>query len=84
MKHKLKRNMEPLGLMLILVGMFVIVIGLLILALSRHTKVEGGGVVLIGPFPVIFGTSERIIYIVLAITLVIMFLYFFLILSSWH
>ncbi|MCC5994709.1 MAG: DUF131 domain-containing protein [Candidatus Aenigmarchaeota archaeon] len=37
-----------------------------------------------GPFPVIFGTSERIIYIVLAVTLLIMLLYFFLILSSWH
>jgi uncharacterized protein (TIGR00304 family) len=78
MKRKLKRNMELIGLSLILIGIFAIVIGILILAFSKSTKVEGGGVVLIGPFPIIFGSSERIIYIVLAITLIIMLIYIFL------
>jgi uncharacterized protein (TIGR00304 family) len=76
--------MELFGLALILIGIFAIVIGLLILAFSKSTKIEGGGVVLIGPFPIIFGTSERIVYIVLAITLLIMLIYLFLILFSWH
>jgi uncharacterized protein (TIGR00304 family) len=84
MKCKLKRNMELFGLALILIGIFAIVIGLLILAFSKSTKIEGGGVVFIGPFPIIFGTSERIVYIVLAITLLLMLIYLFLILFSWH
>ena len=84
MKRKLKRNMEPIGLALILIGIFAIVIGLLILAFSKSEKVEGGGVVFIGPFPIIFGTSERIFYIVLAITLLVMLIYLFLILFSWY
>jgi len=84
MKRKLKRNMEPVGLALILIGIFAIVVGLLILAFSESAKVEGGGVVFIGPFPIIFGSNERIVYIVLAITLLIMFIYIFLILFSWH
>ena len=84
MKRKLKRNMEPVGLALILIGIFAIVVGLLILAFSESAKVEGGGVVFIGPFPIIFGTSERIIYIVLAVSLAIMLLYLFLILFLWH
>ena len=84
MKCKLKRNMELFGLALILIGIFAIVIGLLILAFSKSTKIEGGGVVFIGPFPIIFGTSERIVYIVLAITLLLMLIYLFLILFSWR
>jgi uncharacterized protein (TIGR00304 family) len=76
--------MELFGLALILIGIFAIVIGLLILAFSKATKIEGGGVVFIGPFPIIFGTSERIVYIVLAITLLVMLIYLFLILFSWH
>jgi uncharacterized protein (TIGR00304 family) len=84
MKRELKSNMELFGLGLILIGIFAIVIGLLILAFSRSTKIEGGGVVFIGPFPIVFGSSERIVYIVLAITLVIMLLYLFIILFSWR
>jgi uncharacterized protein (TIGR00304 family) len=84
MKRELKRNMELFGLALILIGIFAIVIGLLILAFSRSTKIEGGGVVFIGPFPIVFGTGERIIYIVLAMSLLIMLIYLFLILFSWH
>jgi len=84
MKRKLKRNMELFGLALILIGIFAIVIGLLILAFSKSTKVEGGGIVFVGPFPIIFGTSERIVYIVLTIALLVMLIYLFLILFSWQ
>ncbi len=84
MKGKFKRNMELIGLALISIGIFAIVVGLLILAFSKSTKVEGGGVVLVGPLPIIFGSSERIVYIVLAITLIIMLLYLFIILFSWR
>jgi uncharacterized protein (TIGR00304 family) len=76
--------MELVGLALISIGIFAIVVGLLILAFSKSTKVEGGGVVLVGPLPIIFGSSERIVYIVLAITLIIMLLYLFIILFSWR
>jgi uncharacterized protein (TIGR00304 family) len=84
MKRKFKRNMELVGLVLISIGIFAIVVGLLILAFSKSTKVESGGVVLVGPLPIIFGSSERIVYIVLAITLIIMLLYLFIILFSWR
>jgi uncharacterized protein (TIGR00304 family) len=76
--------MELVGLALISIGIFAIVVGLLILAFSKSTKVEGGGVVLVGPLPIIFGSSERIVYVVLAITLIIMLLYLFIILFSWR
>jgi uncharacterized protein (TIGR00304 family) len=84
MKHKLKRNMELFGMVLILIGIFAIVIGLLILAFSKSAKIEGGGVFFVGPFPIIFGSSERIVYVVLAVTLIIMLIYLFVILFSWR
>jgi len=84
MKRKFKRNMELFGLALILVGIFAIVIGILILAFSKSSKVESGGAIFIGPLPIIFGTSERIIYITLIIALLIMLLYLSLILFSWR
>ena len=84
MKRKFKRNMEIFGLALILIGIFAIVIGILILASSKSAKVESGGAIFIGPFPIIFGTSERIIYITLIVALLIMLLYLSLILFSWR
>jgi len=75
--------MEPIGIALILIGIFAIVLGFLILAFSKNGKVEGGGLVLIGPFPIIFGTSAKMVYVVMILALIIMFLYFLLLLYSW-
>jgi len=76
--------MEPIGITLILIGIFAIILGFLILASSKNTKVEGGGIVLIGPFPIIFGTSIKMIYIVMILALIIMLLYLFLVLYLWR
>ena len=84
MKRKLKRNMELIGIALILIGIFAIVVGFLILAFSKDAKVEGGGIMFIGPVPIIFGTSMKMVYIVMFPALVIMLLYLFLILFLWR
>jgi uncharacterized protein (TIGR00304 family) len=85
MKHKLKRNMEMLSLLLIIVGIVFLIVGLLILTFHKKTKVEGGGLVLIGPLPIAFGTSEKIVYFLLILAIIIMFLYLlFYILIIWR
>jgi len=63
------------GITLILIGMAVIIAATLLSALGQQPsqqKVEAGGVIMIGPVPIIFGTSWRmaIIAIVLAIVLI--------------
>ncbi|MFP3286191.1 MAG: DUF131 domain-containing protein [Acidilobus sp.] len=63
------------GITLILIGMAVIIAATLLSALGQQPsqqKVEAGGVIMIGPIPIIFGTSWRmaIIAIVLAIVLI--------------
>ena len=46
-----------LGIGLVLLGFFLVMVG--VLWGAKPGKVEAGGVVLIGPFPIVFGTSEE-------------------------
>jgi uncharacterized protein (TIGR00304 family) len=66
---------------LILVGMGILLAGLLVLVLAAssggsegdRTRVRGGGVVMIGPIPIIFGSDARwaSVAIVLAVVLIL-------------
>lgn len=47
-----------LAMILILVGMILIFLGLI----SAGGKVRGGGVILIGPIPIVFGDARFAIY----------------------
>jgi uncharacterized protein (TIGR00304 family) len=77
--------MEVLSILLIFVGIVLLIVGLLILMFQKKTKVEGGGLVLIGPFPIAFGTNEKIVYLLLIVAIIIMFLYLlFYILMIWR
>jgi uncharacterized protein (TIGR00304 family) len=73
-------DLVTLGVIVILVGFLVIFMTALLSARSRgregeegHTEVKGGGVVLIGPIPIIFGTDAKwtTIAIILAVILVV-------------
>ena len=53
--------MPMLNILLLAAGIFLVVLGLLMLLASGaggRGEVEGGGVVLIGPIPIIFGGSS--------------------------
>jgi uncharacterized protein (TIGR00304 family) len=39
---------------------------------KRRTRVQGGGVILIGPIPIIFGSNTKLTVIIVALTLAIM------------
>lgn len=71
------QSLVLIGIALLFLGIMLIFIGFLASA-SSGARVEGGGVVLIGPIPIIFGTSGRaallaallgVIIMVLALTL---------------
>lgn len=64
------------GLTLFLVGMLLIFIGALREAArseeeKREGKAEAGGVVLVGPIPIVFGTSERITKLTLIFAIIL-------------
>ena len=69
---------------LILLGIVLIFLGMLILMLSLwragEGRAEAGGVVIVGPVPIVFGTSQRVVatVMVLAIVLTVVVLILFL------
>lgn len=71
------------GLVLVLVGMLLIVVGVVGSALKvgrGEGRVEAGGVVFIGPIPIVFGTSRGVttVMLVLALAVTLLLLVFYL------
>jgi uncharacterized membrane protein len=60
---------DPLAL--IFFGIFLIIVGLMLLALKSKGRVEGGALVMIGPIPIAIGTSTKIIKLLLLIGVII-------------
>jgi len=60
-----------LGLALIFVGILIIVIAVVWLSISGagKRKVKGGGAVIIGPVPIVFGTDKKSLKTVLLLSL---------------
>ena len=60
-----------LGLVLVFVGVAIIIIAVVLLSVSgvRKGKVKGGGAILIGPIPIVFGTDKKSLKTVLLLSL---------------
>ena len=68
-----------LGAILVFVGFFIAFVAIILMfftATRGKGKFEGGGAVIIGPFPIVFGTNRESIKILLllSITLIILVL----------
>ncbi|MFQ6088985.1 MAG: DUF131 domain-containing protein [Candidatus Methanofastidiosia archaeon] len=63
-----------LGILLIFFGMLLVVLG--ILFSSGEGEVKGGGIVMIGPIPIIFGNDKRLVLLMGLIAIVLMALWF--------
>ncbi len=76
--------LSSIGIVLILIGFGVAFIAMILLVLSSakggKSKIRGGGAVIIGPVPVIFGTDKELVktILVLSIVLVALLLIFML------
>ncbi len=66
-------NLVTVGIMLIFIGFIVILLSIILTA-SKSGRVEGGGVIIIGPIPIVFGSNRNIttMLLVLAIILTIL------------
>ena len=74
------------GMALIFIGILVIVLGTLIMALrsgKEDLKIEGGGIVFIGPIPIIWGTTKAITkaMLILALVITVLLIVFYMYLS---
>ncbi|WP_054840340.1 DUF131 domain-containing protein [Thermococcus sp. JCM 11816] len=64
------------GIALIFLGGFILVfIGTLLSAFSGEADVEGGGVIMIGPIPIVFGTGRGVtLAMILAVLLMVLWI----------
>jgi uncharacterized protein (TIGR00304 family) len=76
---------------LVLIGVLLIIVGFALIFLStiakesrEESRVEAGGVLVIGPVPIVIGTSQRIAkaVLILALALFIVAIVFF-VLTQW-
>lgn len=61
------------GFALIVVGVLIVVLALLLVSVrsAGKSKVRGGGAVIIGPVPIVFGTDKRSLKTVLLLSIVL-------------
>jgi len=69
------------GVAIILVGFLVVFLALMMAGRSnggeRRTEVKGGGVILIGPIPIIFGSDAKWTSVAIVLTIVLIILVLF-------
>jgi uncharacterized membrane protein len=66
------QTLYGLGIALIFTGMFIILVAILLLFISNikgEGKAKGGGAIIIGPFPIIFGTGKKSVKTILLLSI---------------
>lgn len=66
------------GIIVIFIGIIIIFIGTAMQASSKNSEVHTGGVILIGPIPIIFGNDKSMIVIGIVFAIIIMVLWYLL------
>ena len=81
MTIELSETLVMAGFMLIMIGVALIFIGFLHMAFSGpkaaekgESKVEAGGVIMIGPIPIAFGTSSKALLYAMILAVIVMLL----------
>jgi uncharacterized protein (TIGR00304 family) len=67
------------GIIVIFIGIIIILIGTALQATSKNEEVRTGGVILIGPIPIIFGNDRSLIIGAMIFAVVIIVLWYLLI-----
>jgi len=67
----IERELLSIGFILVFVGFVVLIIGGILMALRSGGEVEGGGVIFIGPIPIVWGSSREITKSLLIVTAII-------------
>lgn len=68
------QTIYSLGIALIFVGVFVVLLAFLLLfysSVKEIRKFKGGGALIIGPFPIIFGTDKESVRTVLILSIIL-------------
>lgn len=79
-------NIFVVAFILVVIGSLLVFISIIQGSRTRNgdKRIEGGGVLIIGPLPIVFGTSERVtrVLVILAIVLLLASVFSFLLLGG--
>jgi uncharacterized protein (TIGR00304 family) len=67
-------GLQTIGLAFVIVGFVLAIIAVILVAVKGHggqSGVRGGGILLIGPIPIIFGTDRESVRILVALAIVL-------------
>lgn len=67
-------DLVQVGLLLVYVGFGIMVISVLARARRKGVEVKGGGVVMVGPIPIIFGTDAKWASVAIALAIILILL----------
>ena len=62
------------GIMLVVAGMGLMVVSMLRKGRNEGVKVKGGGVVMVGPIPIIFGSDAKWASVAIALAIILILL----------
>ncbi len=75
----MKIDFISVGIILLFTGILLIAVGMISQAVkSKEAEVRGGGVILIGPFPVVFGSDVEAAKTVIILTILLILIAFLL------
>lgn len=77
-------RLVDLGFIIIIVGFFIIFAGVLLHILRGNKgKIEGGGIILIGPIPIVWGTGSKIVLALTIISIIILMIIATILMMGW-
>ncbi len=71
-------NIVLIGILVIFIGFIIIFAGTALQTTSKTSDVKTGGVILIGPIPIIFGNDKGAVITVVVLAIILMIVTYFL------
>ncbi|WP_052568203.1 TIGR00304 family membrane protein [Candidatus Korarchaeum cryptofilum] len=70
-------------ILMLIVAFLLILMGFILLSLGGEREVRGGGVLIIGPLPIIFGTDQRVAKGLIILALILTIVTFMIFVMGW-
>ena len=71
-------DLVTVGLLVIIAGFAIVVVSLVLRGAGTKTEVKGGGVIMIGPIPIVFGSDAKWTSVAIALAIILIVVYFLL------
>jgi uncharacterized protein (TIGR00304 family) len=73
-----------IGIAAVLIGILLIFVGTALQSISKTSEVQAGGVIMIGPIPIIFGTDKSFVLIAMVFAVALMVISYLLFYRTPH